>query len=612
MAIAKIQLPDGRIATVEVPDGMSEADIQRQVGEMWGRGDFGDAQQQPMNREGFYAKMREPDTFMDNALDVAGEAAAAANRSVTGLIDTVPNAVNAGLSLAGSKRRVPTLTGSLDKYGIQGGFMEPGNARSAVQAAGSLIPAAGAMVPIARPAAAASSLAADFVGAGASKTTPAVIDTAANALGVPQRTEDAITALRGRAQNPRLRKTSASLDDTLSLKRREANADTFGLSIDDTGTVFKDPAQKAARKQGVDESVVTMVRDAPQNARLKMRKMLDIVDGSRKNAKYAAMNRPGDVVGDSITARTRVLATANRVAGRQIDEVAKSLQGRPVDVSPAVDAFERDLASMGITRSPESAVFQFDKSDIGGLAGPTRVLNGLIKELQKRDGTNAYVVHQMKRWIDEMVSWGKAGEGLSGRTERVLKSLRHNLDATLDAQFPEYNRVNTMYSETIQALDALQTAAGKRIDLTGKNAETALGTLSRRVLGNQVSRQDLVNGLDEIDRVARKVVNGEYAGTQLMPYRPGLISEVSGVAADELDDGLIEQVRFVSQLEELFGTNATNSFLGDNLKAADRVAESAAMGETGGMAREGIRYTINKVRGINEENALKSLRELLK
>lgn len=543
---------------------------------------------------------------------VAGEISAAANRNVAGLVDTFPNAINAGMRYAGSERRVPTLRGSLP--GIEGGFMQPGMARDIVQGIGGNIPAAAGLVPIARPAATVGSMALDFLGVGATKGPSAVIDAATTAAGFPTRVDDAARQINFRRQQPR--RVEPSLDLSMSLKRRDGNALTVPLRMDEAGIVFRDPIQKAAQTQGVDDRVIAMVRDATPQARARMNQMLDIVEGSTKNAKFESLNRPGDVVGESLTMRTRMIAAANRLAGQQINSAAKALKGKSVDVSPVMRQLEEDLASMGIERSVTDTNFRFDASDIDGLAEPTRVINNFLDQLRKRDGTDAYVVHQMKRWIDEQVSWGKAGSGLTGRVENILKSFRRGIDQVLDTaegpEFAEYNRVNTMYSETISALDALQTAAGKRIDLTGANAETALGTLSRRVLGNAVSRQDLAKGMEVIDDMAKRLASGEMAGNNLVPYRRSVLSDVARVKPEDLDDGLIEQIRFVSQLEELFGTNAKNSFLGENLKAAERVAESVVSGDKTGPLREGYRFLRSKAKGINEENALKALRELVK
>ena len=87
----------------------------------------------------------------------------------------------------------------------------------------------------------------------------------------------------------------------------------------------------------------------------------------------------------------------------------------------------------------------------------------------------------------------KAGEGLSGRTERVLKQLRHDLDGSLDRQFPEYDQVNTRYSDTINALDELQKEAGRKLNFESKGAEKQAGVLLRRLMGNTQGRTNLLN-----------------------------------------------------------------------------------------------------------------------
>lgn len=72
------------------------------------------------------------------------EGAAAFNRGATGLADIPINAINAGLQLAGSDKRVPTLTESLSPA-TTGGFMQNGLGRDIVRAAGETAPSALAM-----------------------------------------------------------------------------------------------------------------------------------------------------------------------------------------------------------------------------------------------------------------------------------------------------------------------------------------------------------------------------------------------------------------------------------------------------------------------------------
>ncbi len=146
-----------------------------------------------------------------------------------------------------------------------------------------------------------------------------------------------------------------------------------------------------------------------------------------------------------------------------------------------------ELADMGISVSNDMKLI-FKGSDVEDLKNVERTLSTVFRRMTGDKAPDAYELHRMKRFIDEQVAYGKVGEGLTGKSESVLKSLRRDIDSALDNKFESYDKANTMYSDTIQALDDIQTVAGKRMDLSGENANKALGTLMRRVLGNaQVS-----------------------------------------------------------------------------------------------------------------------------
>ena len=120
--VASVQLPDGRIGQFEVPDDFTPEQAQAAAQAMFEQGEL-------------VVPAQEPDTLTENVLDVAGEFAAGANRTVVDLVDFLgPDTFNALMSVAGSDIRVPTLRENIP--GIEGGFMEPGTARQAVRTAG--------------------------------------------------------------------------------------------------------------------------------------------------------------------------------------------------------------------------------------------------------------------------------------------------------------------------------------------------------------------------------------------------------------------------------------------------------------------------------------------
>lgn len=109
---------------------------------------------------------------------------------------------------------------------------------------------------------------------------------------------------------------------------------------------------------------------------------------------------------------------------------------------------------------------------------------------------------------------------------------------------------------------------------------------------------DAANQLDE--------VAGRYVGQNrnaIVPY--GQIVKRTGV--ESLDDDLLTQVMFTDQMDKMFGAASKTSLLGD--------AEKAFRAGTGGgksMVVEGAVAAGKKMAGINEDNAIKAMRELLK
>ena len=512
--------------------------------------------------------------FGQGALDFLGELAAGANRTVTEFIDFVgPDTANAILSLAGSDHRVPTLTGALESTGIEGNFMEPGLARDAVRAAGSTATVGAGMVNVPRNLAKAPGMAAEFMGIGSASS--------------PVQTA----------------KTAQAIADIAA-----GNSDT-ATQLVKSGKVVADDVGKEGVKQGLGEDLVAMIKSSPASARQKMLNMLDIVEKGKKNLRYNDSNRALDVAGDSVLNRVKVVWQANRLAARRLDDVANGLRGNSVDTRPAVDSFLQELDSMGIAFDPKRGALSFDGSDIEGLKGPQKVIGNIVNRMRNTRNPDAYDVHRLKKFIDHQVSYGKSKKGLDGKVEGILKDLRHNLDGTLDDAFPEYNRVNTQYAETRGAIDALQDVAGKKMDLMGGNASSALGTLSRRMLSNAQSRVPLIDAVSQLDEVAQKYAK---PGKELVTYSPGSAPRLSVPKGLDFNDDIQGQVIFANKLDELFGTSAKTSLQGDAAKVAERAAEDVVSGQTMvGLAREGVRAGIHKVRGINEDNALKAMRELL-
>ena len=352
----------------------------------------------------------------------------------------------------------------------------------------------------------------------------------------------------------------------------------------------KDPLYNQAIKQGFDEGVIAAIKGASPEDKAAMRRMVATMQRGRENALFAVKNRPTDIVGKTLLERFKQVRNVNNEAATRLDRVAKSLKGRPADFSGPINNFIQNLDDMGISIGDDLKPV-FAGSDIEGLQGPQNIITNIVKRLssgEPGDMPDAYDMHRLKRFIDENVTYGTEGEGLKGRAQSVLKQLRRDVDNVLDENFKRYNEVNTTYSDTISAMDSLQGVAGAKMDLTGPNADKAVGTLLRRLMSNAQSRVNLVDAINEISSTAQKY-GGKFKGN----------IDVQMLLADELDS--------------VFGPVAKSSLAGETAKAVRRGSELATGRRTAyGAGAEALATGAEKLQGINEKNAFEVLNKILK
>ena len=349
-----------------------------------------------------------------------------------------------------------------------------------------------------------------------------------------------------------------------------------------------------AINQGFDEGVIAAVKNASVKDNSNFIKMVDIMERGKANRLFAQNNRPSDVAGDSLISTFNDVLSANRASGSQLQIVANSLRGQPVDFQPTVSSFLEDLSGIGVTLGDDFKP-QFMGSDVEGIAASERLINQVVKRMRDIQDPDAFKLHKLKRFIDEQVSYGKSAEGLTGRTEGIIKGLRKNIDQSLDNNFPEYDRVNTTYSETIGAIDALQSVAGKKMNLSGGNADKATGTLLRRIMGNPQSRINLIDSIDLIESAAKK-------------YAPSGNARVGPT----IESNLLMQTLFVDELDRVFGPVARTSFQGQ-IDQALKQGVNAATSQAGAvdLGLTALGKAAEKAKGINQKNAFKSIKELL-
>ena len=348
----------------------------------------------------------------------------------------------------------------------------------------------------------------------------------------------------------------------------------------------------SAIKQGWKDGTIASIKAATDKDRQAMTQMLNIFKMGEKREAFRALKRPADILGDTVQSRVDFLANANETSGKAIDRIAKTrLRGQPVDFDPAVNTFLDDLGAIGVKVEMDQgglAKVNLQGSRIEGDTGAERLLNIVLKRLSKTDAPDALGVHDAKRFIDTQVNYGKKNlaNPLTAEAERVVKNLRRNLNESLGEKFPVYKAANEKYADTITALDDLQRAAGTQIDFDSPNANKALGTAMRKLTSNYGTRANLIDSLDQANQVASKY---------------GM----------KLDDDIVNQLIFVNELDRMFGAAAQTSLKGQ-MSEAMQTGLDIARGNAASRAMDLLAEKAQNLRGINKENAVKAMEELLK
>lgn len=352
------------------------------------------------------------------------------------------------------------------------------------------------------------------------------------------------------------------------------------------------PEQIRAIKQGFDEGLIAMIREASPVDRQKMLKSLEITEKSKRNLRYGMDERASNIAGRSIMDRYKIVKSRNTEAGQSIGRYAKkNMQSTIVDVEPSVDVFKNALEDkLGITfyetaqEIKKNGILNFTKATIEKLPKLEKFLTNIVERMASNRRMTALEVHQFKKFLDQQIDYGKnpaTKTGLAGDTESVVKELRSNLNKMLGDEFPEYGALNKTYSESIDAINELQRLVGQRIDLSSDVAAKQVGTLLRRLDSNAASKgqvEEMVGALDDL--------GNKYGGS--------------------FTDDVRAQVKFAFELDKMFGTSQSGSFSG---QIGEALANSP---RTSTAVSEAARFAAEKLRGVNQKAAFESMQELLK
>lgn len=353
-----------------------------------------------------------------------------------------------------------------------------------------------------------------------------------------------------------------------------------GEKVAPLGSAVKNKTIKIAQQQGFDDVDIDFINSMKPQDKAQAKKMIELAQNASVNKR--AIERPIDIVGDSMTDRVKFIQKQNSLSGKAVDTTAKSLKGQIVDSTPVREKALSLLEDIGVTANKDGSP-NWSKSIFKKTPELEKKIMKALSDLPAGE-MDAYDLHNFKKSIDEVVNYGVGGEGLKGKSASILKAIRASADDVLDSNFADYNKANTDYKATRDVLEIANDLFGKKVGISKERG----GQLLRSVFSNNTQRPRVMALIEQLDNTSKA-----YGG--------------------KFKDNLIDQALFTEILEDIYGTQATTSLqgqVGRAIKGTQRVIEGVRDPIKG--AGDLLATGAEKVLGVSEENKKKILSALLR
>ena len=551
---------------------------------------------------------------VDNAMQGKGlgtlaEFAAGVNRSIFGALDFLgPDNINAILNIAGSDSQVPTFT---ESFGAEAGQFDPsllgkmaggaGEFAAAGLGAGAVLRQGAKVLPQlvgAGESAGAGvlrqmgqSTAAADVGLGAASgagselgrevggETGAII----GGLAAPLAAVTAPAAIKSIFQY----QTPAKQAMADILKSSHGTKETLGYKLSGSGRTIKDSAQVKAVEQGWDEGIVSPLASMNKATKREALKMVNAQQLIMNDKLGTFERRVSDTVGKSLSKRINAVVSENKKAARQLDSIArKSLKNKDVDYNLLIDDFIGGLDGMGVKIKNDG--IDFSQSIIRDVPTAKSLIRKTVNTLEEFNVSDAYDAHRMKQALQESIKFGKELTGGKNKANDIVDKLRAGINTQLRDISPEYKAINEKISESLGVIKNLSKATPSKVDISNLDKETIaqLGTTLRTTLSNNTGRGDLLKAVKGVDDLAAKY-------------------------GKSFDDDIKMQILIADELDRMFGASASTGLKGQ-VSQAMQAGSEAVQGNTAAATKAAAKGLFGRGKNINEKNAFKAIRNLLK
>jgi len=354
-------------------------------------------------------------------------------------------------------------------------------------------------------------------------------------------------------------------------------------------TIEKDREAIEVIKQGLDESKVQMIKQASIPDKERMLEMVNLRSKGLTNYKEEQLDRASDIPGQALFNNITKLRTAKTKAGQEVKKEANTLKGVSIDNDQEV----LNIGNRFINDLSEDLNIEFDRNLNPIFEGTTLVeINPTSQNLIKKIFTiaknpkDAKGLHDLKQAVNEKLNYDKKQPGgVAGSTERIIKDFNRDINNYLRNKSDSYAKANDKFSIITDAIDSFKDIAPAKTDFDSITTSKQFGVLLKGLTSDRMTRARLLDAINKVQTVG-------------------------GIK----DQNLVTLSLFAQNLDDLLGRpSAVTGFRGETQRGIESALENTMLGQptmmqTGVNLAKGAR---DRVRGINQENALQSIRNLL-
>lgn len=290
------------------------------------------------------------------------------------------------------------------------------------------------------------------------------------------------------------------------------NINSVTQMVTEKGTIATSKASRVALKElkKISDDItatqsVSVLERMTEASKARVNKMLDNVKTMRDRPLSDV--RPSDVLGESIAFRAQAVTRLNKAAGERIGNVVKSLKNKQVNIANTRQQFFKSMDELGVKFNVgEDGFVTPDFSRSKFIGGSQKDMNVLVNDLLK-DNVGFEFAHNLKRSIRDNLSFDPMGTSKIGKgiSEKILKDLSSGIDQVLDSTSKAYDNANIRFAKTIDIVERMQKMAGKDVDLFSDTASVTLADKAKRITSNATSRGVIGRDIKELDRVLKEL-----------------------------------------------------------------------------------------------------------